>query len=66
MGVHCVGALLGMGDVYAKVLLDMGGVLGLPLLFDFCNSWVCHHRFTHVIVKPAVAISLLQLLGMLS
>jgi hypothetical protein len=46
MDVCCVRTVLGMGGVYAKVLLDMGGVLGPPLLFHSCIGQACHCCFT--------------------
>jgi hypothetical protein len=63
MDVRSVGALLGMGGVYTQALLDMGGVLGPPLLFHSWNDWACHRRFILAIVGPAIVVSFLQWSG---
>jgi hypothetical protein len=63
MDVHSIGVLLGMGGVYTQALLDMGGVLGPPLLFHSWNSWAHHCRFIPTIVRLAIVVSFLQRSG---
>jgi hypothetical protein len=43
MGIYYVGALLGMGGAYTKVLLDM----------VVCRA--CHCHYIHAMVEPIVA-----------
>lgn len=54
MDVYCVRTLLGMGGVYVEMLLDMGGVSGVPLLFHSCIGWAHQQYFTFTIVGPAI------------
>jgi len=63
MDVRFVGTLLGMGGVYTQALLDMGGVLGPPLLFHSWNGWAHHCCFILAIVRLAIVVSFLQWSG---